>query len=50
MFNIIINDDGGYEMQVYHRTLTDDGMRVEFQRIRDGAAQRTVTGVLKRTK
>jgi hypothetical protein len=50
VYNIIINDDGGYEMQVYHRTLTDDGMRVEFQRIRDGAPQRSVTGMLKRAK
>lgn len=51
VFNIIINDDGGYEMQVYHRTLTDDGgMKVEFQRIRDGVPQRTVTGILKRVK
>lgn len=51
VFNIIINDDGGYEMQVYHRTITDDGgMKVEFQRIRDGASQRTVTGMLKRVK
>jgi len=49
VYNIIINDDGGYEMQVYQRALTDDGgMRVEFQRIRDGEPQRTVTGMLKR--
>ena len=51
VYNIIINDDGGYEMQVYQRTITDDGgMKVEFQRIRDGAPQRTVTGMLKRMK
>jgi hypothetical protein len=51
VYNIIINDDGGYEMQVYHRTLTDDGgIKVEFQRIRDGAPQRTVSGLLKRVK
>ncbi len=50
VYNIIINDDGGYEMQVYHRTLTDDGMKVEFQRIRDGAPQRSVSGILKRAK
>jgi len=51
VYNIIINDDGGYEMQVYHRTITEDGgMRVEFQRIRDGVPQRTVAGVLKRMK
>ena len=51
VFNILINDDGGYEMQVYHRMLTDDGgMKVEFQRIRDGVPQRTVSGILKRVK
>jgi len=51
VYNIIINDDGGYEMQVYHRTLVgDDGLKVEFQRIRDGSPQRSVTGVLKRMK
>jgi hypothetical protein len=51
VYNIIINDDGGYEMQVYHRSITDDGgMKVEFQRIRDGAPQRTVSGILKRVK
>jgi hypothetical protein len=51
VYNILINDDGGYEMQVYHRTITDDGgMRVQFQRIRDGVPQRSVTGVLKRMK
>jgi hypothetical protein len=48
VFNIIINDDGGYEMQVYERTLVEGGMKVEFQRIRDGVPQRTVTGMLKR--
>jgi len=49
VYNIIINDDGGYEMQVYHRTLTEDGgMKVEFQRIRDGVPQRSVMGMLKR--
>lgn len=50
VYNILINDDGGYEMQVYHRTLTDGGMKVEFQRIRDGVPQRTVSGILKRVK
>ena len=51
VYNIMVNDDGGYEMQVYQRTLTDDGnMRVEFQRIRDGVPQRAVSGMLKREK
>ncbi len=49
IFNILINDDGGYEMQVYHRTVAPDGtMQVKFERIRDGVSQRTVNGILRR--
>jgi hypothetical protein len=52
VFNILVTEDGGYEMQVYHRTLSPDGktMKVEFRRVRDGNPLRTVTGELKRTK
>jgi hypothetical protein len=52
VFNILVTEDGGYEMQVYHRTLSSDGktMKVEFRRVRDGDPLRTVTGELKRTK
>ncbi len=51
VFNILITEDGGYEMQVFHRTLRPDGgMTVEFRRSRDGAEMRTVTGELRRIK
>jgi hypothetical protein len=41
-----ITDDFGYEMQVYERRLTKDGMEVKFSRIRDGLRQRDVEASL----
>ncbi len=43
-------DDGTYEMQVYDRQLTADGMLVTFTRSRNGERIRTITGKLKRQK
>jgi hypothetical protein len=45
---MLITDDGGYEMQVYRRTLTDDGMSLSFSRNRNGQQLKTVYGVLAR--
>jgi hypothetical protein len=46
---LYINDEGGYEMQVYKRTLDEDGnLDLIFQRFRDGEQIRDVTGVLER--
>jgi hypothetical protein len=45
---MLITDDGGYEMQVYRRTLTDDGMSLSFSRNRNGQELKTVYGVLAR--
>ena len=47
---MIITDTGGYEMQVYDRTLTEDGLFLKFSRNRDGAPLRFITGTLKRVK
>ncbi len=46
---LLITDDGGYEMQVYERTLTKDGLLLNFSRIRDGTPLRHITGTLKKT-
>lgn len=46
VFGLHVNDAGNYEMQVYRRTLTANGMTVKFERLRDGKAQKTITGVL----
>ena len=46
---LLITDDGGYEMQVYERTLTEEGMILKFSRNRDGVPLRFITGTLKKT-
>ena len=48
VYAMLITDEGGYEMQVYERTLTPDGMDLTYSRVRDGEVLRTVRGTLKR--
>jgi hypothetical protein len=48
VYALLITDEGGYEMQVYERTLTADGMELVYSRVRDGGVMRTVRGTLKR--
>lgn len=48
VYAMLINDDGGYEMQVYERTLTPNGLDLSYSRIRDGKKLRTITANLKR--
>jgi hypothetical protein len=45
---LLITNDGGYEIQVYRRTLTTDGMALTFSRNRNGRELKTVYGVLGR--
>ena len=45
---LYIAEYGGYELQVYKRTLVDGGMRIEFSRIRDGKQLKFITGKLDR--
>ena len=45
---MLITDDGGYEMQVYSRTLTASGMSLKFSRNRNGQELKTVYGTLAR--
>lgn len=45
---MIILDDGGFEMQTYNRTLTDNGMSLDFERIRDGQPLRRIKASLER--
>jgi hypothetical protein len=48
VYALLITDEGGYEMQVYERTLTPNGMDLTYSRVRDGQVLRTVHGTLKR--
>jgi hypothetical protein len=44
--SMVIRNDGGYDLQVYDRTLKSTGMDLEFTAFRDGAARRTAKGRL----
>lgn len=45
---LLITEDGGYELQIYKRSLTPGGMHLDYFRIRDNEILRTVTGDLKK--
>lgn len=46
VYALHVTDDGGYELQVYNRTLTDTGLDLKFSRIRDGQPMRSFKGLL----
>lgn len=50
IYGVHVTDHGGYEIQVYKRTLIPDGMQVVFSRLRDGKKLKEITGELKRHK
>ncbi|HEY5700605.1 MAG TPA: hypothetical protein VIT83_00780 [Gammaproteobacteria bacterium] len=50
VYAMLINDEGGYEMQVYERTLTATGIDLTYYRVRDGEILRTITAELKRIR
>ncbi len=50
VYAMLINDEGGYEMQTYERTLTANGMDLSYYRVRDGEILRTITAALKRIR
>ncbi|MBT7505913.1 MAG: hypothetical protein HN644_06510, partial [Rhodospirillales bacterium] len=43
-----VSDDGGFEMQIYHRTLTENGMDLEFTRQTEDGVFRQISGKLQR--
>ena len=43
-----IDENGGSELQIYYRTLTNDGLDVSFVRLADEIAKIRVTGDLRR--
>ncbi len=48
LFALLIRDDGGYELQIYDRTLVADGMQLRYSRTRDGKPLRTIETLLRR--
>jgi hypothetical protein len=49
IFALLITDNGGYEMQIYDRALTEAGMDLRFSRSRDGRQLKLITGTLVRS-
>lgn len=48
VYATLVLDEGGHETQVYDRTLTADGMKIAFSRVRDGKASKVMNGTLKK--
>ncbi|GIT87320.1 hypothetical protein [Roseobacter sp. OBYS 0001] len=48
VYSMYVTEDGGYEIQQFDRSLASRGLMLEFQSIRDGEIQRTVSTLLKR--
>lgn len=48
VYALHIIEDGGYEMQEYARTLSDDGLDLRFSRVRNGERLKLITGSLLR--
>lgn len=50
VYSLLLTEDGGYEMQTYERTLSLEGLHLEFSRIREGLHLKYITGTLVRVK
>ena len=47
VFSLFVDNDGGYEIQQFDRTLAEGGLELEFRRLRNGEPQRSVSTFLK---
>ncbi|MGF1560914.1 MAG: hypothetical protein ACFB3T_01905 [Geminicoccaceae bacterium] len=50
VYSFAITEDGGYELQVYERELTDLGMDLRYRSIVDGAIRREIVGTMVRVE
>ena len=48
VYSLFVDANGGYTLQQYDRTVTDGGLNLRFQNIRDGEIQRAVETFLTR--
>ncbi len=48
VFSLLIDNDGGYEMQEYNRSVAVDGLDLEYQRIRNGEKLKSINVFLKK--
>lgn len=50
VYSLAINQDGGSELQVYRRSLTEKGMDITFMRLQDEEVKVRMSGTLVRTQ
>ena len=50
IFSLLIDEQGGYEMQEYNRTLVEGGLELEYKRVRNGLPLKNINSFLKKTK
>ena len=48
VFSLFIDQNGGYEMQQYNRTLSPGGLQLEYERIRNGKKLKTISVLLQK--
>jgi len=48
VYALIVTSDGSYDMQVYDRTLTENGMKLDFKRFLEGQEVKSIKGDLQR--
>jgi hypothetical protein len=48
VYALLVTDAGGYDLQVYDRTLVDKGLDLKFTRLREGEPTRVLTAFLER--
>ena len=49
VYSFAVLEDGDYELQIYNRRLTDQGIDLLYERIEDGTVKRRITGHTVRT-
>ena len=49
VYAMFVTEPGGHDLQIYERTLTEDGMKLKIQRMRDEIPYGVVTGTLTKT-
>ena len=50
VYAMFVTNVGGHDMQIYERTLTEVGIQLKIQRLRDETPYRVVTGTLKKMR
>ena len=48
VYSLFVDDEGGYELQQFDRSLADGGLNLDFSRVRNGEKKRSVTTFLER--